>query len=134
MQYNAYILQSIFVRMYTKAEIQTAEYIADKYVRLCCEMLPQDGSSVKRYKKCASLLEDIVEDELEAYFGGKSTTLKSVEEYAIMTYIGELFENFIEPMFLNNIAKKNMHLPIVRLTDIRQVRVARTQKKVSFSV
>lgn len=119
--------------MYSKDEMNVAEDIADKYVRLCCGMLAQDGINKKRFIRCASLLEDIVEDEIHAYFEGKGSTLLSVDEAHIRSYIGELFENFIEPMFMDLCIPKNiLGLPKVNLSDIKKVRVAKTLKKVHF--
>jgi hypothetical protein len=119
--------------MYSKDDMYAAEDIADKYIRLCCEMLADDGVNKKRFKRCASLLEDIVEDEIHSYFEGKGTTLLSVDEPHIRTYIGELFENFIEPMFMDIYIPKNiLGLPKVDLSNIRKVRKAKTSKKVHF--
>jgi hypothetical protein len=119
--------------MYSKAVLQNAEAIADKYVRLCCAMLAQGGLQTRCYRKFSSLLEDIVEDELDAFFQGQNSSLKSVEECDIMAYIGELYENFIEPMYENHcIPKTLMALPKVDLTSITQVRRAKTTKTVVF--
>ncbi len=119
--------------MDTKSNVINAEKIADKYVRMCCQMLAEGGIHTRGYKKCATLLEDIVEDELSAYFEGVNTTLKSVEECDIMEYIGELYENFIEPMFMDHCIPKNtLVLPSVCIGTVKKVRRAKTTKRVSF--
>lgn len=119
--------------MYTRADVIIAEAIADKYVGLCCDMLAQGGFQTRRFKKCASLLEDIVIDELEAFFDGGNTSLKSIKEIDIMEYIAELYENFIEPMFIDGCHPKTLKaLPKVDLTSIHKVRKAKTTKTVKF--
>jgi hypothetical protein len=119
--------------MFSKVDVQNAEDIADKYVRLCCEMLAHGGLQTRRYKKFSSLLEDIVEDELEAFFQGRSSSLKSVNECDIAMYIGELYENFIEPMYMDHYFPKTLKaLPKVDLTSVKKVRRAKTTKTVVF--
>ena len=118
--------------MYTKTDVKNAEAIADKFVRMCCAMLAEGGLT-RRYKKFASLLEDIVEDELQAFFQGQNTSLKSVNEGDILAYIGELYENFIEPMYMDHCIPKLTVLPTVDIASVRKVRRAKTTKTVVFS-
>jgi hypothetical protein len=119
--------------MVSKVDVQNAEDIADKYVRMCCAMLAQGGLQTKRYRRFSSLLEDIVEDELDAYFEGRSSDLKSVEECDIMAFIGELYEKFIEPMYMDHCIPKTLTaLPKVDLTSVKKVRKAKTTKTVVF--
>jgi hypothetical protein len=119
--------------MFSKADVQNAEVIADKYVRMCCEMLAEGGLQTKRYKKFASLLEDIVEDELDAFFQGQNSSLKSIAECDIAVYIGDLYENFIEPMYMDHCISKTLKaLPKVDITSVKKVRRAKTTKTVVF--
>jgi hypothetical protein len=119
--------------MFSKTDVQNAEAIADKYVRMCCEMLAQGGLQSKRFRRFASLLEDIVEDELDAFFQGRSSSLKSIAEYDIAIYIGELYDNFIEPMYMDHCISKTLKaLPKVDLTSVKKVRRAKTTKTVVF--
>jgi hypothetical protein len=119
--------------MVSKVDVQNAEAIADKYVRMCCAMLAEGGLQTRRYRRFSSLLEDIVEDELEAFFEGRNSSLKSVEECDIMAYIGELYENFIEPMYMDHCITKTLTaLPKVDLSCVKKVRRAQTTKTVVF--
>jgi predicted helicase len=119
--------------MFSKTDVHNAEAIADKYVRMCCEMLAQGGLQPRRYRKFASLLEDIVEDELDAFFKGRNSSLKSVQECDILYYIGELYDNFIEPMYMDHCIPKTLKaLPKVDLTSVKKVRRAKTTKTVVF--
>lgn len=122
------------VRMYTITDVRNAVEIAGKYFQLCYEMLAQDGMESKRFKRFTIMLKSIIEDELSAFFEGRSTTLKSVEECDIMVYIVELYENFIEPMFMDHcIPKRMLPLPTVNLSHVKKVRKAKTTKKVTFA-
>lgn len=120
--------------MYTEAEVARATNTATKYVMLCFEMLAEGGGvHTKRFRKCTFLLESIVADEFIAYIQGRSSDLKSLEEKDIMKYIGELYEDFIEPMFMDNCIPKNTSsLPKVNLSNVKQIRRAKTSKRVSF--
>jgi hypothetical protein len=120
--------------MYTSTDMQNAVVIADKYYKLCREMLAEDGMESKRYFRFTILLMTMICDEMCAFFEGRSTTLKSLEECDIMSYIGELYENFIEPMFMDHcIPKRVLPLPKVDLAYVKKVRKAKTTKRVTFA-
>jgi hypothetical protein len=119
--------------MYTEAQIANAQAIAVKYVSLCFKMLAEGGSHTKRFMKCTFLLRSIVEDEFKACIQGRSSDLKSLDDKEIIKFIGELYEDFIEPMFMDHCIPKNTSpLPKVDLSNVKQVRKANTFKKVSF--
>lgn len=118
--------------MLSKTDITHAEEVATKYLSMCCEMLAVDGTSTKRYKRFATLLVTIVQDELYAYCVSDNSTLSSIEEHDIMAYIGDVYENFIEPMFMDHCIPKRLTLPKVDLTNVKRVRKAKTKRKVTF--
>jgi hypothetical protein len=121
--------------MYTETEIANAQAIAIKYVSLCFKMLADGGSHTKRFMKCTFLLRSIVEDEFKACIQGRSSDLKSLNDMDVIKFIGELYEDFIEPMFMDHCIPKNTSpLPKVDLSNIKKVRQAKTTKRVTFLV
>jgi hypothetical protein len=118
--------------MLSKTDVKRAEEIASKYLTLCCNMLAVDGVTTKRYNRFATLLVAIVQDELYAYCASDNSTLNSIEEHDIMTYIGDVYENFIEPMFMDHCIPKRLTLPRVDLVNVKKLREAKTKRKVTF--
>jgi hypothetical protein len=104
-----------------------------KCVASACRLLLFGRPKTRAFKQCKLLLETMIIDEVENYFFGRESSLKSHSEIAIKELVQETFTVFIEPMYTSKYTiPRKTALPLVNLDYIVPVRRAKTHKHVTI--